>query len=76
MAFENLSDKLQEVFKGFRSKGTLTEKDLKDGWVQGAACSTTGCYREVLLTGEQALLFVCTGYRVLESCWVCGVSCD
>ena len=31
MAFENLSDKLQEVFKGFRSKGTLTEKDLKDG---------------------------------------------
>ena len=31
MAFENLSDKLQEIFKGFRSKGTLTEKDLKEG---------------------------------------------
>ncbi|MBO6159109.1 MAG: signal recognition particle protein [Firmicutes bacterium] len=31
MAFENLSDRLQEIFKGFRSKGTLTEKDLKDG---------------------------------------------
>ena len=30
MAFENLSDKLQGVFKKLRSKGTLTEKDLKD----------------------------------------------
>ena len=30
MAFENLSDKLQGVFKKLRSKGTLTEKDLKE----------------------------------------------
>lgn len=30
MAFENLSDKLQGVFKKLRSKGTITEKDLKE----------------------------------------------
>ena len=30
MAFENLGDKLQNVFKQLRSKGKLTEKDVKD----------------------------------------------
>ncbi|MBS4960006.1 MAG: signal recognition particle protein [Clostridiales bacterium] len=30
MAFENLSDKLQNVFKQLRGKGKLTEKDVKD----------------------------------------------
>ena len=30
MAFENLSDKLQGVFKKLRGKGVLTEKDLKE----------------------------------------------
>lgn len=30
MAFENLSNKLQSVFKQLRSKGKLTEKDVKD----------------------------------------------
>ena len=30
MAFENLSDKLQNVFRQLRSKGKLTEKDVKD----------------------------------------------
>ena len=29
MAFENLSDKLQGVFKKLRSKGRLTEEDVK-----------------------------------------------
>ena len=29
MAFENLGDKLSEVFKGLKSKGSLTEKDIK-----------------------------------------------
>ena len=29
MAFENLSNKLQEVFKGLRGKGVLTEADVK-----------------------------------------------
>lgn len=29
MAFENLSDKLQNVFKNLRSKGRLTEADVK-----------------------------------------------
>ena len=29
MAFENLSDKLQNIFKGLKSKGKLTEDDIK-----------------------------------------------
>ena len=29
MAFENLSEKLQNVFKGLKSKGLLTEEDVK-----------------------------------------------
>ena len=29
MAFESLSDKLQEVFRNLRSKGRLTEADVK-----------------------------------------------
>ena len=29
MAFESLTDKLQNVFKNLRSKGRLTEADLK-----------------------------------------------
>lgn len=29
MAFENLGDKLQDVFKSLKSKGKLTEKDIK-----------------------------------------------
>ncbi len=29
MAFENLTDKLQNVFKGLRSKGLLTEEDVR-----------------------------------------------
>ena len=30
MAFESLSDKLQNVFKRLRGKGRLTESDVKD----------------------------------------------
>jgi len=30
VAFENLSDKLQNIFKGLRSKGRLTEADVKE----------------------------------------------
>ncbi|MBO4336736.1 MAG: signal recognition particle receptor subunit alpha, partial [Lachnospiraceae bacterium] len=29
MAFESLTEKLQNVFKGLRSKGKLTEADVK-----------------------------------------------
>ena len=29
MAFESLTDKLQNVFKGLKSKGRLTETDVK-----------------------------------------------
>ena len=36
MAFESLTDKLQNVFKKLRSKGRLTEEDVKlDGSVRG-----------------------------------------
>lgn len=34
MAFESLSDKLQNVFKKLRDKGTLTEQDLKEAMRQ------------------------------------------
>ena len=30
MAFESLSDKLQNAFKNLKSKGRLTEDDVKD----------------------------------------------
>ena len=30
MAFDSLTDKLQNVFKKLRSKGTLTEDDVKE----------------------------------------------
>ena len=30
MAFESLTDKLQNVFKNLRSKGRLTEADVKE----------------------------------------------
>ena len=30
MAFDSLSDKLQNVFKKLRSKGVLTEEDVKE----------------------------------------------
>ena len=32
MAFDSLSDKLQNVFKKLRSKGVLTEDDVKAGY--------------------------------------------
>lgn len=30
MAFESLTDKLQNIFKGLRGKGRLTEADVKN----------------------------------------------
>ena len=30
MAFENLGEKLQNVFKKLKGKGTLSEKDVKE----------------------------------------------
>ena len=35
MAFESLSEKLQGVFKNLRSKGRLTEDDVRDGSIDG-----------------------------------------
>ena len=39
MAFESLSEKLQNVFKNLRSKGRLTESDVK------AAMKEAGAFR-------------------------------
>ena len=40
MAFENLSEKLQNVFKNLRSKGRLTEEDVKE--FEDHVCPTCG----------------------------------
>ena len=52
MAFESLSEKLQNVFKNLRSKGRLTEADVKIG-AEGsqAGASGGGCQ----LQGGQAV---------------------
>ena len=49
MAFESLTDKLQNVFKKLRGKGRLTEEDVKscserskDG-SSGSGCQLQGC---------------------------------
>ena len=34
MAFENLSEKLQAVFKKFRGKGKITEKYVKEPMIE------------------------------------------
>ena len=34
MAFESLTDKLQNVFKNLRSKGRLTEEDVKSALME------------------------------------------
>ena len=41
MAFESLTDKLQNVFKSLRSKGTLTEEDVKVAMKEIAAYKDT-----------------------------------
>ncbi|MBZ4669607.1 MAG: Signal recognition particle protein Ffh, partial [Defluviitaleaceae bacterium] len=51
MAFESLSDKLQDVFKKLKSKGKLTEKDV------------TAALREVKL----ALLEADVNFKVVKS---------
>lgn len=44
MAFESLSDKLQNVFKKLRGKGVLTEKDLKEALREvKMGASRSGC---------------------------------
>ena len=52
MAFESLSEKLQGVFKNLRSKGRLTEDDVK------------AAMREV----KRALLEADVNFKVVKSC--------
>ena len=39
MAFESLTDKLQNVFKNLRSKGRLTDAEIKKGKTCGNKCT-------------------------------------
>ena len=44
MAFDSLTEKLQNVFKNLRSKGRLTEDDVKDSFKRDQARITrSGC---------------------------------
>ena len=58
MAFESLTDKLQNVFKKLRGKGRLTEEDVKVALKEvkmallGSRCKLQGC---------KAVYQVCTG---------------
>ena len=46
MAFDSLTEKLQNVFKNLRSKGRLTEDDVKDS----SERSQAGSYWKRMLT--------------------------
>ena len=39
MAFDSLTDKLQNVFRKLRSKGTITEADVKEAKKEGVDVS-------------------------------------
>ena len=41
MAFDSLTEKLQNVFRNLRSKGRLTEDDVKDG-AEGSQNGSSG----------------------------------
>ena len=43
MAFESLTDKLQNVFKNLRSKGRLTEADVKEAMKEEESLVGSGC---------------------------------
>ena len=45
-------------------------------WVQCTTSTTTRSNREIRLASKHALLLVCTSCWVLETCWVCRVTCD
>ena len=68
MAFENLGDKLQGVFKKLRGKGKLTEKDIKDAMREvklallEADVNFKVCKEFVSSVSEKAL-----GQQILES---------
>ncbi len=46
MAFDSLSEKLQNVFKNLRSKGRLTEEDVKVA-LKGSEACTSGSRRQL-----------------------------
>ena len=39
MAFDSLTEKLQNVFKNLRSKGRLTEADVKEALKEDQTCT-------------------------------------
>mgnify|MGYP002690731133 CR=1 FL=1 len=47
MAFDSLTEKLQNVFKNLRSKGRLTENDVKE------ALKSSSCSGRQLQSGER-----------------------
>lgn len=56
MAFESLTDKLQNVFKKLRGKGRLTEEDVKVAYRTILAyldeCNAKTVFRSVLLSNN------------------------
>ena len=44
MAFESLSDKLQNIFKNLRGKGRLTEADVKTALKEVKLALLEGCW--------------------------------
>ena len=47
MAFESLTDKLQNVFKKLKSKGRLTEEDVKTK-IENGQYGSSGTYTDAL----------------------------
>ena len=43
MAFDSLTEKLQNVFKNLRSKGRLTEDDVKEALKDQTCITCGGC---------------------------------
>ena len=58
MAFESLTDKLQNVFKNLRSKGRLTEADVKAA-LKEVKMALLGSGRQ--LQGSKAVYEGCAG---------------
>ncbi|TCT16975.1 signal recognition particle subunit FFH/SRP54 (srp54) [Natranaerovirga pectinivora] len=68
MAFESLSDKLQNIFKGLKKKGKLTEKDVKDALREvKMALLEADVNFKVVKTFVKSVQERATGHEVLES---------
>ena len=56
MAFEGLSDKLNNAFKKLRTKGRLTEPDVKEKYLTSAAgcCIVSTAVKVCTLSGRRS----------------------